>query len=301
MLLVVVGVAGVVSLAVAFWLGRRLARRRHVGGRGPDAGAADGGQPPRARRLGVARPAHPAGRPAGDGRGARGRRRRRPADGGRVPPADPDRDRPDGRPGRRPVRAVPDQRRRAAAEPGVGVAGRPRVRRGRLGRAGRRPPAACSWSAAERGWPTVQGSEPELARVLGQPAAQRDPAHAVGRHRHDHRRPRRRAAGGSRSPTRAAASRRRTCPGSSTSRSGRRPHGRRSTAPGAVARDGGAAAGSGWRSCAGWSRPTTARSGWPTPARVAAFWSACRSRTAPTRRLWTARVRPTRSRWRRAA
>jgi DNA-binding response OmpR family regulator len=50
------------------WAGQRLARasmwaprpRRGAGGRGP---------PPRAGRLGLARPAHPAGRAAGDGRG----------------------------------------------------------------------------------------------------------------------------------------------------------------------------------------------------------------------------------------
>ena len=44
--------------------------------------------------------------------------------------------------------------------------GRRRLRRGRLGRPGRRRATASGWSPRERGWPTVVGSEPELSRVV---------------------------------------------------------------------------------------------------------------------------------------
>ena len=73
--------------------------------------------------------------------------------------------------------------------------------------------------AAEAGWPTVRGSEPELSRVVANllrnairhtPSdgdGDRSPGGGMG------------PAAGSRSPTGAAASPRRTCPGCSTSRS----------------------------------------------------------------------------------
>ena len=51
-----------------------------LGGGGARAGAAAGRQPSSARRLGVARSPHAARRAAGNGRGARGRRRRRSGD-----------------------------------------------------------------------------------------------------------------------------------------------------------------------------------------------------------------------------
>ena len=70
------------------------------------------GVPPRAGLVGLARPAHAAGRAAGDDRGARGRPGRGP---GALPPADARRGRPDGADGRRPLRALPDPRRRAPA------------------------------------------------------------------------------------------------------------------------------------------------------------------------------------------
>ena len=59
----------------------------------------------------------PAGGPAGDGRGAGGRCRDRPADDQQVPRADPQGDRPAHAHDRRPVRAVPHSRGRAAAVP----------------------------------------------------------------------------------------------------------------------------------------------------------------------------------------
>ena len=156
-------------------------------------------------------------------------------------------------PGRRPVRAVPDQRRRAAADAGDGAARRRGLRRGRR-RPRRSPrPAASGWSpprpagrrcgAASRSWP---GS--------WQPAAQRDPVHAAGRHGHGHRRPGRhgRLARGGRHLRRHP--RGRPAPGvrRGVPRRGR-PHAR--TRPTTAA-----AAGWAWRSCAAWSRRTAARS-----------------------------------------
>ena len=74
--------------------------------------------------------------------------------------------------------------------------------------------------AQPSGYGLVRGSEPELSRVRRQPAPQRDPAHADATGRGPGRR---RAAtppaAGWRSPTPAAASPRRTCPGCSTWRS----------------------------------------------------------------------------------
>ena len=77
-----------------------------------------------------------------------------------LPPPDPGRDRPDGRAGRRPVRAVPDQRRRAAAVARRGVAGRRGLRRGRRRRRRSRPAARVRLVAAE----------PRLADRAGQRA-----------------------------------------------------------------------------------------------------------------------------------
>jgi hypothetical protein len=78
-------------------------------------------QPARARRLGQPRPAHSAGRPAGHGRGAGRPGGRRPARGVPVPLADPPRGGPAHRDDRRPVRAVPHPRGRAAADPSAMV------------------------------------------------------------------------------------------------------------------------------------------------------------------------------------
>ena len=66
------------------------------------AGARAGAVPPRARGLGLARPAHAPRRAARDGRGAGGRHSRRP---GPLPPADPCRGRPARQDGGRPLRA----------------------------------------------------------------------------------------------------------------------------------------------------------------------------------------------------
>ena len=90
----------------------RLVHRRSGAGGGPPvghrgrrarAGPRGRGAPARARRLDVARPAHPAGRNPGDGRGAR---RRAGPRGLRLPRTHPRRDRPDVRHGGRPARAV---------------------------------------------------------------------------------------------------------------------------------------------------------------------------------------------------
>ena len=182
----------------ALWLGPAARRARRCGpAEARRAGAAAGGEPARAGRLGLARPAHAAGRAAGDGRGAGGRRGRRPGDGRRLPPPDPGRDRPDG------VRLVDDLfelsrinagalRLSPATRSPLGDVVSDAVA---VGRAGRRGRAASGWSPPTPGWPTVRGSEPELARVVAQPAAQRDPAHAVRRHGHAHRWPGRRGGG----------------------------------------------------------------------------------------------------------
>ena len=247
--------------ASALWSGRRLAARGDVGGRGPRAGAAGGGQPPRAGRLGLARPAHAAGRAAGDGRGAGGRRRRRPGHGRRLPPPDPGRDRPDGPARRRPVRAVPDQRRRAAP-----VAGRrcrsatsspTRSRRPRRSR----PRRACSWSPrrpAGRRYAAASRSCPDR----GEPAAQRDPVHPVGRHGVG--RPAVATSGGGWLAVTDACG---GIPEADLPRvfdvAFRGEPARTPDARGHGARPA-AAAGSGWRSCAAWSRRTAATWRWPT-------------------------------------
>ena len=87
-------------------------------------------QPPRARGLHVARPAHAAGRAPGAGRGAGGRRDRGPAGRAASDAAD---GRPDERARGRPVRAVPAQRRAVAgaAGPPPGQPGRGGARRRR--------------------------------------------------------------------------------------------------------------------------------------------------------------------------
>ena len=105
-------------------LGRAGAHQPSAGGVAAPRGAARG-LSARADLVGLPRPAHAAGRHAGDGRGARGRDGRGP---GALPPADPRRGRPDGADGRRPVRAVADPRGRADPEPGDGGADRRRQR-----------------------------------------------------------------------------------------------------------------------------------------------------------------------------
>ena len=134
----------------------------------------------RAGLVGLPRPAHAAGRAAGDDRGARGRHGRRP---GALPPADPRRGRPDGADGRRPLRAVPDPRRRAAAEPAS------RWRSATW--SARRSPAPTRWpgpaacgSAAASSEGLVVTRRPGRAVAGGvQPGHQRDPAHPGRRRR----------------------------------------------------------------------------------------------------------------------
>ena len=194
-----------------------------------------------------------------------------PGDGRRLPPADPDRDRPDGQPRRRPVRAVPDQRRRAAAVRWRRAARRRRLRRGRLGRAGCAAAAGVSAGASAAGWPTVRGSEPELSRVVANLLRNAVRLHAVGRHGHGHRRPGRARRVARRHRRRAAASPRPTCRASSTWRSAARrpvPRARPTTARPAAA--------SAWRSSAAWSRRTAARWRWTMSTAAAASSSACR-------------------------
>ena len=117
----------------------------------------------RAGLVGLPRPAHAAGRPARDDRGARGRPGRRP---GALPRADARRGRPDGADGRRPLRAVPDPRRRAAPEPAAGRARRPGqrgARRRRLGRPGARRTARTERSSRTCSSPPTP---PSLSRVV---------------------------------------------------------------------------------------------------------------------------------------
>ena len=114
------------------------------------------------------------------------------------------------------------------------------------GRAGRRRPRRAAGGRRAR-LAHRAGQRARAARVLANLLRQRDPAHAVGRHGHDQRRPRRRRRVVRGRRRAAAASRRPTCPGSSTSRSGRRPHGPgRPLSRGApLAGDGGAGGGLG--------------------------------------------------------
>ena len=144
-----------------------------------------GGVAPRARRLGLPRPAHPAGRAAGDDRGARGRHGRRPA---ALPPADPGRGRPDGPDGRRPLRALPHPRRRAGLTSQPVAARRPGQRGARRGRpggpGGRRTARRAAWTTG-----VFVTADPGSSPGWCPTCRQRDPAHPGRRHRRDHRPP----------------------------------------------------------------------------------------------------------------
>ena len=250
------GLIAVVVIPVAVFLGRRIALRRP--GRRTGAGGRTGrrGIPPAAGRLGQSRPAHPAGRDPGDERGARGRGRRRTRRGRRLRAPDQLRDHPAVHHGRRPVRAVPDQRRRAVADLRAGLhrgTGGP----GHGGRRAGRPPA---------GHPAHRVRGPGLAGGAGlgpradpgaaQPAGQRDPAHAVRPDRSRWSPGRPPTTRGWRCRTGAAASIRTTCPGCSTSPSAVP----RPARPGPGSRWPTPAPGWGWRSRRAWCRRTAARS-----------------------------------------
>ena len=214
------------------------------------ARATRGGVAPAAGRLGLPRPAQPAGRAARDDRGARGRAGRRAR---ALLPADALRGRPDGAHGRRPLRALPDPRRRAAAcrcraspledlvseaiagaDPVARAAAGPARRVGRPGRDGARRPGravprrGATWSSTPSGTrrPTASSRSPAAPST---------------------------AASSWRSPTGAAASPRTTCPASSTwpgaARTPARPRSTRPRAP---------APASAWPSSRASSRPTTA-------------------------------------------
>ena len=159
---------------------RRAHRHARAPGPGPVQGAGARGQPARARRLGQPRPAHPAGRPAGHGRGAGRPGGGRPARGEPVPLADPPRGGPAHRDDRRPVRAVPHPRGRAAADQADGRPGGP----GRRGRGQHRSGGAGQGRSAYRG----RGARHAGLRRRGrdgpgpaQPGHQRDPAHPARR------------------------------------------------------------------------------------------------------------------------
>ena len=164
------------------------AQRRAGPDRPPAAGvtrarAAARGVAARAGLVGVPRPALAPRRDARDDRGARGRAGRRPRS---LPPPDPRRGRPDGAHGRRPLRALPDPRRGAAAEPPAGRAGR----RGQRGAGRRRPGRARRRRTPRRarGRRPLRHRRPRRAVAGGvQPAHQRDPAHARRRGRRGHR------------------------------------------------------------------------------------------------------------------
>ena len=142
------------------------------------------------------------------------------------------------------------------------------------------PAAAASGWSPSGGWPVVTASEPELARVVRQPAGQLGAVHAGGRDRAHRRRARtatvlagrlghlRRHPGGRPAPgLRRGVPRRAARTPLWSPRVGTAPRGgaartarSRSTVP---------AADSGWRSRVAWSRPITARSRWRTSATAA--------------------------------
>ena len=137
--------------------------------------------------------------------------------------------------------------------------------------------AGVSAARVGRGLADGGGERARAGPDRGQPAQQRDALHAVGRHGHGHRRPGRARAGGSPSPTRAAASPRRTCRASSTWRSAARrpvPPARPTTARPAAA--------SAWPSSAAWWRRTTARWRWTMSTVGAGSSCTCRPAAAAT-------------------
>ena len=225
--------------------------------------------------MGLPRPAHPAGRDARDDRGARGRHRARPR---ALPPADPGRGRPDGADGRRPLRALPHPRRRAAARArsrvvlgdlvSEAIAGAEPVARARGVRLG---------GSVEQGLQVV--ADPAgLSRVLANLIMNAHPAHALRRHGQDPR-PRDRADGVELSVTDGCGG----IPDADLARvfdvawrGERGPHSRRAGGT-RFAREPASA----WRSSRGSSRRTRARCRSTTsPCRAAAHrvpaWSSCR-------------------------
>ena len=213
----------------------------------------------RAGRLGVARPAQPAGGTPGDDRGSRGRHGRRARS---ATTADALRGRPHGAHGRRPVRALADPRRAAAAVAAERGTRGPRVRGdrrrgprrpgsrraarriGRPGRDGAGPtrPGCPAWSPT---WsPTPSGTR----RPTGSCRSPAEPSTT---------------ASSCPSPTAAAASPRTTCLASSTS-PGAAAHARTPE----VDQADGPAPGSAWPSSRASSRLTTAWYRSPTSPRL---------------------------------
>ena len=135
--------------------------------RGPTAGAHARGVAARARRVGVARPAHAARRDPGDRRSARRRRRRRSRHDRPLPPTAPRGGRPPQRARRRPLRAEPDAGRRAPAPVRAASRSRDLVSDALAGSA---PVAARRASGSRVGWsarrPSSRPSAPEVLRVL---------------------------------------------------------------------------------------------------------------------------------------
>ena len=191
-------------------------------------------QPPRARRLGQPRPAHPAGRACGPW--PRRWRTSVVADRGDRAAATTARSAlevgPAGRDGGRPVRAVPHPRGRAAPVPAAGRSRRP----GRRALAGVEPLARAKGVrlAGEADVLPGPGRRGGARPGAAQPGRQRDPAHPGGRHGVGFaRRVERGRSPACRSPTPAAASRKTTCPACSTWRSAARRPGPRHRGGGA--------------------------------------------------------------------
>ncbi|CAA9292750.1 MAG: Two-component system sensor histidine kinase, partial [uncultured Corynebacteriales bacterium] len=153
------------------------ARPRPPTGPPQRVGAGGGGPPPRIGRLGLPRPAHPAGRAAGDGRGAGGRRRQPAGPGRPLPRHDGPGDRPAGRDGRRLVRAVPHPRRRGRRGWRRAVAGRGRLRRGGRRAPGRGGPPGRDRRRGHCGLAGRAGRGRRLGPGCPQPVVQRGPAH----------------------------------------------------------------------------------------------------------------------------